>query len=180
MELTPGTRPPGGKVQINRRRGPEHFLPGGASGERRWLERLLDHAEHILDGAYARRRFADGPREECFLGVTARTEPGGEREHVSESRWLWVDIDDAGRLEGLYAFLAERPCQLLALTGGSGGVHAYWRLDRPLAAVRVDARTGEFTRADRAGEHAADRAPRRRSQVPRPQSGDAAMWQSEP
>ena len=64
---------------------------------------------------------------------------------MSESRWLWVDIYDAGRLEGLYAFLAERPCQLLALTGGSGGVHAYWRLETPLAAVRVDAQTGEFT-----------------------------------
>jgi hypothetical protein len=144
VELTPGTRPPGEKLQINGRRRREHFLPGGASGDRRWLERLLDHAEHILDGAYARRRYADGPRQEAFLGVTGRTEPGGERELVSESRWLWVDIDDAGRLEGLYAFLAERPCHLLVSTGGSGaGVHAYWRLDRPVAAVRVDAHTGE-------------------------------------
>ena len=107
----------------------------------RWLERLLDHAERILAGAYARRRFADGPRQEAFLGVTERTEAGGERELVSESRWLWVDIDDAERLDGLYAFLAERPCHLLVSTGGSGaGVHAYWRLDRPVAAVRVDAR----------------------------------------
>ena len=146
VELTPGTRPPGERVQINRRRRPEHFLAGGASGERHWLERLLDHAEHILAGAYARRRFADGPREEAFVGVTERTGPGGERALVSESRWLWVDIDDAGRLEALYAFLAERPCHLLVSSGGSGaGVHAYWRLERPLAAVRVDAQTGQVT-----------------------------------
>jgi len=146
VELTPGTRPPGGKVQINRRQRPEHFLPGGAAGQRRWLERLLEHAKRILDGAYARRRFPDGPREEAFLGVTARTAPGGEREHVSESRWLWVDVDEPERLDGLYAFLAERPCHLLVSSGGSGaGVHAYWRLERPLAAVCVDVRTGAIT-----------------------------------
>ena len=143
VELTPGTRPPGGKVRINRRHRREHFLPGGAAGERRWLERLLEHAARILEGAYAPRRFADGPREEAFLGVTGRTAPRGEREHVSESRWLWVDIDEQARLDGLYAFLAERPCHLLVASGGSSaGMHAYWRLDRPLAAIRIDARTG--------------------------------------
>jgi hypothetical protein len=146
VELTPGTRPPGGKVQINRRHRREHFLPGGAAGERRWLERLLEHASHILNGAYAPRRSADGPTEEAFLGVTGRTAPGGEREHVSESRWLWVDVDEQERLDGLYAFLAERPCHLLVASGGStAGMHAYWRLDRPLAATRIDARTGEVS-----------------------------------
>jgi hypothetical protein len=146
VELTPGTRPPGGKVQINRRHRAEHFLPGGGAGQRRWLARLLEHAARILEAAYALRRFADGPREEAFLGVTERTARGGEREHVSESRWLWVDVDDQERLDGLYAFLAERPCHLLVASGGSGaGVHAYWRLERPLAAVCVDARTGVVT-----------------------------------
>jgi hypothetical protein len=32
VELTPGTRPPGGKVEIDRRTRREHFLPGGATG----------------------------------------------------------------------------------------------------------------------------------------------------
>jgi hypothetical protein len=146
VELTPGTRPPGEKVQINRRHRREHFLRGGASGERRWLERLLEHAARILDGAYAHQRFADGPREEAFLGVTGRTAPRGEREQVSESRWLWVDVDEQERLDGLYVFLAERPCHLLVASAGSGaGTHAYWRLDRPAAAVRVDALTHEVS-----------------------------------
>ena len=35
VELTPGTRPPGGKVEIDRRTRREHFLPGGATGTRR-------------------------------------------------------------------------------------------------------------------------------------------------
>jgi hypothetical protein len=113
VELTPGTRPPGGKVQINRRDQPEHFLPGGAAGDPRWLARLLKHAQRIVEGAYARRWFTEGAREECFVGVTSRSERSGDREHVSESRWLWVDIDEPDRLEGLYAFLAQRPCHLL-------------------------------------------------------------------
>jgi hypothetical protein len=145
VELTPGTRPPGSKVQINRRDQPEHFLPEGAAGNPRWLARLLEHAQAILEGAYARRRFAEGPREERFVGVTSRTERSGDREHVSESDWLWIDIDEQDRLEGLYAFLAQRPCHMLVSSGGSRGVHCYWRLDRPLPAVHLDGRTGEVS-----------------------------------
>ena len=74
----------------------------------------------------------------------ARTAKAGGREHVYESRWLWVDVDDPARLDGLYALLAERPSQLLvASAGGSGGVHCCSQLDRPLPGVRVDERTGE-------------------------------------
>ena len=39
VELTPGTRPPGGKVEIDRRTRREHFLPGGATGTRRMARR---------------------------------------------------------------------------------------------------------------------------------------------
>ena len=35
VELTPGTRPPGGKVKINRRTDARHYLPGGAGGNGR-------------------------------------------------------------------------------------------------------------------------------------------------
>jgi hypothetical protein len=40
--------------------------------------------------------------------------------------------------------LAERSCQLLIESGGSRGVHAYWKLAAPLSATRVDERTGEL------------------------------------
>src|SRR5581483_3166870 len=63
---------------------------------------------------------------------------------VSETRFLWVDIDHPGQLHALWAFLAERPCHLLIASGGSGGAHAYWKLDEPLPATRVDERTGEL------------------------------------
>src|SRR5437588_8111632 len=58
VELTPGTRPPGGKVKINRRTDARHYLPAGAGAtDGRWLQRLLEHAERIVSGDYAFERF---------------------------------------------------------------------------------------------------------------------------
>jgi hypothetical protein len=48
-----------------------------------------------------------------------------------------VDVDAPGQLHHLWAFLAQRPCHLLLETAGSGGVHCYWLLDRPLPATRT-------------------------------------------
>ena len=143
VELTPGTRPPGGKVDIDRRTRREHFLPGGASGTPGWLEGLLGHARRIVDGDYTRRRFDGQPREEAFVGVTPRTRTRGSKDAVAHTRFLWVDVDRPEQLPALWAFLAERPCHVLIESAGSGGMHAYWKLDRPLEAVRVNERTGE-------------------------------------
>ncbi len=143
VELTPGTRDADGRLHVDRRSRAEHYLPGGARGDRLWLKRLLEHAGRIVGGEYARMRIDEGPREEAFVGVTVRTQPRGSKHAVSESRWLWVDIDRPERLEVLWEFLAERPCHLLVESAGSGGVHAYWKLDRPLPAQLVDRETGE-------------------------------------
>jgi hypothetical protein len=143
VELTPGTRPPDGRLEVDRRHRPEHYLPGGASGNPDWLAELLEHAQRIVAGDFARHRFDAGPREEAFVGAAPRTEPRGSKRTVEQTRFLWVDIDKPGELPALWALLAERPCHLLIETAGSGGMHAYWRLDWPLAASRVDRRTGE-------------------------------------
>ena len=144
VELTPGTRPPGGKVKINRRTDARHYLPGGAGGtDGRWLERLLEHAERIVSGEYAFERFDGGPREEAFVGVAPRTGPHGSKDAVAHTRFLWLDVDKPDRLPALWDFLAERPCQLLCESAGSGGVHCYWKLSEPLPAERLDERTGE-------------------------------------
>jgi len=142
VELTPGTRPPDDKVQVNRRHRPEHFLP---AGQENWLRRALYHADRIIDGAYAKQQFADGPREEVFVGVAPRTERKAGNQYVAETRWLWTDIDEPNKLRELWAFLRDRPCHLLVESGGSGGQHAYWALDRPLPATRVDTQAGELT-----------------------------------
>jgi hypothetical protein len=144
VELTPGTRDRDGRLLVDRRSRPEHYLPGGASGGPGWLKALLEHAERIVAGEYARMRFDEGTREEAFVGVGVRRQPRGSKDAVTESRWLWVDIDRPDRLGTLWDFLAERPCHLLVESAGSGGVHAYFRLDRPLRARVFDRDTREL------------------------------------
>ncbi len=61
----------------------------------------------------------------------------------NHTRWLWVDVDKPGELPALWALLAERPCHLLIESAGSGGMHAYWKLEHELPAVQLDDRTGE-------------------------------------
>ena len=104
--------------------------PGGG-GE--WLRRA----------ARARRM----PRRPRRGGVRRARRPGGGARRQARghaSRFLWVDVDQPGQLHALWAFLAERPCHLLVESGGSGGVHAYWRLAEPLPATRVIEATGEL------------------------------------
>ena len=110
---------------------------------RDWLAALLAHAEQIVTGAYASRRPAPGrarrrssaSRRGCAAAAASTRSP--------HSRLLWVDVDEPGELPALWALLAERPCHLLIESGGSGGVHAYWKLDEPLAATRRRPGTGE-------------------------------------
>jgi hypothetical protein len=144
VELTPGTRPPDGKLELDRRTRPEHYLPGGASGSPVWLHALLEHAERIIAGDYAERTFDDQVREEAFVGVAPRVRPRGNKDAVAATRFLWIDVDQPGQLPALWAFLAERPCHLLIESGGSGGAHAYWKLDQPLRAAHADEATGEL------------------------------------
>lgn len=144
VELTPGTRGPDGKLELDRRRRPEHYLAGGASGRRGWLEALLEHAEQIVGGRYSRQRWNGRPREEAFVGVAPRLRRRGDKHAIAHTRFLWVDVDQPGQLPALWALLAVRPCHLLIESGGSGGVHAYWKLDEPLAATRVETATGEL------------------------------------
>ena len=167
IELTPGTRDDGGRLHVDRRSRPEHYLPGGASGRPAWLRQLLEHAERITTGEYA-TRLSTEKREEVFVGVAARHEPRGSKHAVSESRSLWVDIDRPDRLEVLWEFLTERPCHLLIESAGSGGVHCYWKLDRG-----VPARFGDREPIEQAnlriihalGEDVADPQCRERSRV---------------
>ena len=135
VEIAAGPRPVGGKVQITSRNDPGFYLPGGGRGQPDWLERMLEFA-----GGHANRL---DERVEVFVGVTPRSERKGNKPFVHESEWLWVDVDQAEELPKLWAFLAERPAHLVILTGGSGGAHAYWKLNRPLAATTIVPEAGE-------------------------------------
>jgi hypothetical protein len=132
VELAAGARRDG-RLQITTRRRSDHFLPGGGSGGGEWLLALLDlAARHASRG------------EEVFVAPAVRAEARGEKPAVRGTRFLWVDVDEPERLQSVWAFLAERPCHLLIESGGSGGVHAYWKLAEPLPATRVIEATGEL------------------------------------
>ena len=131
VELAAGARRDG-RLQITTRRRADHFLPGGTGGGE-WLGALLGLAARHVDRG-----------EEVFVAPAVRASAGGEKRAVSETRWLWVDVDRPGQLHVLWAFLAERPCHLLVETAGSGGVHAYWLLAQPLPASHVNRQTGEL------------------------------------
>ena len=131
VELAAGARRDG-RLQITTRRRADHFLPGGRAGGD-WLRPLLDLAAQHADRG-----------EEVFVAPAVRDAPRGEKQAVTQSCFLWVDVDEPGRLHALWAFLAERPCHLLIESGGSGGVHAYWKLAQPLPAIKTSQATGEL------------------------------------
>lgn len=131
VELAAGARRDG-RLHITTRRRPDHFTPGGAAGGA-WMQALLELADtHVERG------------EEVFLAPAVRSIASGEKRAVSQTRFLWVDVDQPGQLPRLWAFLAERPCHLLVESGGSGGVHAYWKLAHPLPATKLVQATGEL------------------------------------
>ena len=78
-----------------------------------------------------------------FLAPAVRAAARGDKHAVSETRFLWVDVDRPDGLPALWAFLAERPCHLL-VESSAGHAHAYWKLDRPLPATIVIESTGEL------------------------------------
>jgi hypothetical protein len=125
VELAAGTRRDG-TLAIHTRGRADHFLPGGNTGHADWLTRMLAVAASHADRG-----------EEVFLAPAVRDQPRGDRHAVVHTRVLWVDVDAPGQLHHLWAFLAERPCHLLLESGGSGGAHAYWLLDRPLPATHA-------------------------------------------
>ncbi len=132
VELAAGVRRDG-RLQITTRRRADHFLPGGKTGRGAWTGALL-----ALAAAHADRG------EEVFLAPAVRAKARGEKQAVTETHFLWVDVDQPGQLHALWAFLAERPCHLLVESGGSGGAHAYWKLAERLPATRVIEATGEL------------------------------------
>lgn len=122
VELGAGNRRADGKLDIYTRRKPDHFLRGGASGDPDWVDHILTLADkHNRD-------------EELFLGVAPRCRPGGSKQDVLYTRFLWLDIDGAEHLDRLWALLERYPATAILDSAGSGGRHAYWRLDRLLPA----------------------------------------------
>ena len=131
VEIAAGARRDG-RLQITTRRRTDHFLPGGQAGRGDWLQPLLALAARHADAG-----------EEVFLAPAVRSAARGDKHAVSETRFLWVDVDRPDGLPALWTFLAERPCHLL-VESSAGHAHAYWKLDRPLPATVLIESTGEL------------------------------------
>jgi hypothetical protein len=131
VEIAAGARRDG-RLQITTRRRTNHFLPGGQARGGDWLQPLLALAARHADAS-----------EEVFLAPAVRAAPRGDKHAVSESDFLWVDVDRPDGLPALWAFLAERPCHLL-VESSAGHAHAYWKLSEPLPATRTNPETGEL------------------------------------
>lgn len=124
VELAAGRREHG-RLQIHTRRRADHYVPP-ASNDRDWLTRLMG----LADYHHARQ-------EELFIAPAERERPAAGKQHVTWSRWLWLDLDRVEHLPDLCRLLQRKPAHMLVKSAGSGGLHAYWRLSRPLPALTV-------------------------------------------
>jgi hypothetical protein len=102
------------------RSAPERFP---AAGNRDALVRLTRHHREAGDEVFC-------------TPLTRRSPRSGKAGGVLPGRVVWIDIDDPAALTWLRAF-PHRP-HLVAYSG-SGGVHAYWRLSRPLEPEAIEA-----------------------------------------
>jgi hypothetical protein len=161
VELAAGRRTPDGELVIYTRERADHYLHGGGWGDPGWLDRLIALA--------ARHRDDDERREELFIAPCERRTADGHKRSVTQTRWLWVDVDERERLPALWAFLERRPPHLVVESAGVsgtdevptfgaggapevlGGVHAYWRLAEPLRALELRCADGEFEVIDLMG-----------------------------
>lgn len=81
--------------------------------------------QELIAGAVAEYR----DEYELFLTPACYNEPRSGNDSVSHSAVVWIDQDDPDKLHLLNEF--DRPPHMVVSTGGSGGVHAYWRLSVP-------------------------------------------------
>ena len=128
VELAAGTRRDG-TLQIDTRARADHFLPGGGTGHERWLEasaRARGHTRGPRRGAV--RRTTQCARSHAVTSTPSRT-PGrcGSTSTSPDS------CTTCGRS-------SPRGPAICCSRAAARGVHAYWLLDRPLPATRVDDR----------------------------------------
>lgn len=81
-------------------------------------------------GVWALAREANERRIEAFCTPATLAVAAAGNDAVGELAVAWIDIDEAANAERLRAFRC-RP-HLVVASGGSGGMHAYWRLAAPV------------------------------------------------
>ena len=113
IEVVLASRGPDGALRM-RRQDPERFREAG------------DRA-----GVWALARESNDRGLEAFCTPATLARAAAGNGAVGELGSVWVDIDESAGAERLRAF-PRRPHMVVA-SGGSGGVHAYWRLAVPVS-----------------------------------------------
>ncbi len=139
IEVAAGTRRPDGTLRMRRRSEPSHFP---AAGDLHALTALV-------------RAHRDAGEEVFATPLTRREARSGKSGGILPGRVAWVDIDEPAQLTALREF-AVRPH--LVLYSGSGGAHAFWRLDAPLAPDELEAANRKLAAHLGADRGASDRA----------------------
>lgn len=70
----------------------------------------------------------DAGGRDVYVGVYPRGMEAGGNDAVHEARWIYADMDGAK--------VAPPACDIAVATGG--GIHAYWRLPRPVVTIGRD------------------------------------------
>jgi hypothetical protein len=72
---------------------------------------------------------------DVYVGCALRRERAGGKDAVQHGWALWVDCDDAHAIATLERF---EPQPAVVVRTSARGLHAYWPLERPLAAVELE------------------------------------------
>jgi hypothetical protein len=155
VEVAAGRRTSDGSLRFRSRSAPENYVP--ASRPRVFCAQVANRREEGLE-VFAAPALRD------------RLEPG--KRAVEAGQVVWVDIDRPDKVERLRAF-AHRP-HLVVASGGSGGLHAYWRLARPLAGEALESANRRLAHQLGADQASTDRG--RIMRVPGTVNGKTGAW----
>jgi hypothetical protein len=108
VEIASGHRPPGGKLKLVSRRDPRSYAPGGGGTDNQhWLDDLLAvTARHVAAG-----------KEVCVAPAVRHT-AAGNKQAVSHTNWLWIDVDGADGLPAARELLRAKPAHLIVESAG--------------------------------------------------------------
>ena len=131
---------------------PSTSCPAAPAATRAGCARLLAHAERIVAGAYAAPGAGERPGEEVFVGVAPRAAAAPATKRRRRRARAGCGSTSTGPTGSTRCGRSwpSGPCHLLIASGGSGGVHAYWKLDRAAARAAGRGPDGRRDRADRA------------------------------
>jgi hypothetical protein len=131
VELTPGTRDLDGRLHVDRRSRPEHYLVGGAGGDKQWLAMLLEHAAAIVTARTPGCASTTGRARRCSSACPS--EANREAPRTRSPRLAGCGPTSTAPIASMNCGVPGRAAVSAARRiRGIRRVHAYWHLDPAL------------------------------------------------